>query len=274
MTGSWAAVDPEAAETRMVDSAMVLSLNLPASATVERGVDQRVLHHDVRWADYEALLAMRGEWSVPRITYLEGELELLRPSRQHEILKKTIARLVEAYSEELGLGLEGYGSWTLRKEDEERGAEPDECYSIGVAGEVPDLAIEVIWTSGGLDKLEVYRRLGVREVWIWREGRILPFALRGDRYEPLAASELLPRIDLGLVASLLEAPSQTEAVRRLRARRARPADPDEGQPQSSYLIGLSGHLHSNLTGCSPFGEDFAAWLPSHCRHDNHCDEPR
>jgi hypothetical protein len=30
----------------------------------------------------------------------------------------------------------------------------------------------VIWTSGGIDKLEVYRRLRVREVWIWKSGRI------------------------------------------------------------------------------------------------------
>jgi Uma2 family endonuclease len=83
---------------------------------------------------------------------------------------------------------------------------------------VPDLAIEVVWTSGGLDKLEIYRLLGVREVWRWDDGVITIFALRGDRYEPIDRSELLPQVDIDLVHSLLELPTQTAAIRELRAR--------------------------------------------------------
>ena len=185
---------------------------------VARSVDQRVILHRVGWDEYETVLAIRGESSAVRIAYLEGALELMSPSRDHETLKTKLARLVEAYTEELGIELEGYGSWTLMRRDVERGAEPDECYSIGLAGEVPDLAIEVIWTSGGLDKLEIYRRLGVREVWVWQHGEIAVFALRGDRYERIAGSELLPQVDLDVVRSLLDAPSQSAAVRELRAR--------------------------------------------------------
>jgi len=185
---------------------------------LEHSVDQRVILRDVDWSDYESALAMRGEKSSVRIAYLEGVLELMSPSRDHEAVKTKLARLVEAYSDELDIPLEGYGSWTLKREEEERGLEPDECYSIGPAGDVPDLAIEVIWTSGGLDKLEIYRRLGVREVWVWRRAEIAVFALRGDRYEPIPRSEILPQIDLGLVRSLLDAPTQLAAVRELRAR--------------------------------------------------------
>jgi len=193
---------------------------LPAidPAVLERSVDQRVMLRSVCWDDYEAALTMRGESSAVRIAYLEGVLELMTPSRDHETLKKKLARLVEAYAEELGLELEGYGSWTLKRREEERGAEPDECYSIGIAGEVPELAIEVIWTSGGLDKLEIYRRLGIREVWVWRGGEIAVFALRGHRYEAIARSQVLPQIDLDLVRSLLDTPSQSVALRELRAR--------------------------------------------------------
>ena len=193
---------------------------LPAidPAVLERSVDQRVMLRSVCWDDYEAALTMRGESSAVRIAYLEGVLELMTPSRDHETLKKKLARLVEAYAEELGLELEGYGSWTLKRREEERGAEPDECYSIGIAGEVPELAIEVIWTSGGLDKLEIYRRLGIREVWVWRGGEIAVFALRGDRYVAITRSEVLPQIDLDLVRSLLDTPSQSVALRELRAR--------------------------------------------------------
>ena len=72
----------------------------------------------------------------------------------------TIARLLEAYAEEKDLPFNGFGSWTLKNPLRARALEPDECYSLSL-GEPsrPDLAIEVIWTSGGIDKLEVYRKL-------------------------------------------------------------------------------------------------------------------
>ena len=185
---------------------------------VQRSVDQRVFLRDVSWSDFETLLAIRGDEAGVRMAYLEGTLELMTPSHDHEILKKKMARLLEAYAEELGIELEGYGSWTLKREGEKRGAEPDECYSVGLTRDVPALAIEVICTSGGLDKLEIYRRLGVREVWVWEDGTIATFALRGDRYERIAGSEVLPQVDVGLTGSLLELPTQTAAVRELRTR--------------------------------------------------------
>jgi Uma2 family endonuclease len=195
------------------------------SGIVQRTVDQRVMLRDVSWDDFEALLAIRGDSSGVRLAYLEGILELMTPSRDHEILKTKIARLLEAYAEELGIELEGYGSWTIKRREQERGLEPDECYSIGPAGDVPDLAVEVIWTSGGLDKLEIYRRLGIREVWLWREGHIGVFRLRGDEWVRLTHSECLPQVDVALVESCLELPTQTAAVRELRARTRKGAQP-------------------------------------------------
>ena len=54
------------------------------------------------------------------------------------------------------------GSWTLKSKKHKRGAEPDECYIFGKKKtNRPDLAIEVEWSSGGIDKLDVYRKLGV-----------------------------------------------------------------------------------------------------------------
>jgi Uma2 family endonuclease len=187
-------------------------------AVVQHSVDQRVMLRGLSWDDFEAVLAMRGEHAGVRLAFLEGTLELMTPSQDHEILKTKLARLLEAYAEELGLEFEGYGSWTLKGEDRERAVEPDECYSIGPAGRVPDLAIEVVWTGGGLDKLEIYRRLGVQEVWIWKDGRIAIFVLRDDAWEQIPGSEILPQVDVALVESLLDAPTQTAAVRALRAR--------------------------------------------------------
>ncbi|HEU4535469.1 MAG TPA: Uma2 family endonuclease, partial [Polyangiaceae bacterium] len=180
----------------------------------DRDCDQRIILHGVPWAQYEALLAIRGEGAGVRMTYLEGALELMSPSINHEAIKTLVARLVEAYAEEAGLDLNGYGSWTLRKEQEQRGLEPDECYVVGTPqADVPDLAIEIAYSRGGLDKLDVYRGLGVREVWLWREGLLAVHVLKAGAYERAAKSELMPALDLELLLSFADHRSQTASVR-------------------------------------------------------------
>jgi Uma2 family endonuclease len=69
----------------------------------------------------------------------------------------------------------------------------------------------VVWTSGGLSKLEIYRKLGVREVWFWRKGKITAHVLRGDAYLEAVASEALPGLDLTLLASVLDRPTTSAA---------------------------------------------------------------
>jgi len=180
--------------------------------------DQRVVMHNVPWSTYEAQLALRGDVAGPRLAYLEGELEFMSPSKDHERIKSYIGCLIEAYALELGLDLSPYGSWTLKKELEKAGVEPDECYIVGTdqSKETPDLAIEVAWTSGGIDKLEIYRRLRIAEVWVWEHQTIALFAWTEAGYERIAESRVLPGIDVALVTSLLDRPTALQAVRALR----------------------------------------------------------
>jgi Uma2 family endonuclease len=142
----------------------------------------------------------------------------MSPSRDHEAIKKCIARLVEAYAEERGLRLDGLGSMTIRSQPKERGIEPDECYELDGPKEFPDLAIEVVWTSGGFDKLDIYRAFGVREVWVRRDSRIEVNALPEGNYERVTRSELFPELDLTAVAALAATDDQTRAVREFRGR--------------------------------------------------------
>src|SRR5437867_975843 len=97
--------------------------------------------HGVEWMQYEVMLAIRGENPVPRMTYLQGVLELMSPSRSHESIKTLIGNMFEAYALEKGIVFDGYGSMTIRSAPDQRGAEPDECYAIGGKKERPDLAI-------------------------------------------------------------------------------------------------------------------------------------
>jgi Uma2 family endonuclease len=172
----------------------------------------------VSWADYERLLEMRGDRSAPRICYLEGTVEIMAPSREHEGIKSWIGRLVEVYCLHAGIDFRTYGSWTIKERREERGVEPDECYVLGTEqAERPHLAIEVIWTSGGINKLEIYRKLGVGEVWIWRRGVIQVHVLRGEQYEAVDSSEALPGIDLEQLVSFLDRDTTSQAIRDYRA---------------------------------------------------------
>jgi Uma2 family endonuclease len=181
--------------------------------------DQHVILHGMTWKDYETLLAVRGDRAGVRIYYLNGAIELMSPTRSHEDIKKTLARLLEAYCDERGIELSGYGSWTLRHAPKERGAEPDECYMVGsIDRDVPDLAIEVVWSHGGLDKLEIYRGLGVAEVWVWdRDEGLRVFALHDQGYQPVKKSRFFPELDPGWLAGFLDRPTQSQAVRALRS---------------------------------------------------------
>ena len=181
----------------------------------DRPTEDHIIHlSGISWEDYERLVAMRGDHSAPRIAYLNGEVEIMSPSQMHEAVKSMIGCLVETYCLERDIPFSTYGSWTLLAKDRSRGAEPDECYVFGTAdSNQPHLAIEVVWTSGRIDKLDIYRKLGVKEVWYWRKGHIQPYCLRNDRYEPVATSEVLPGLNLDLLTSFLDRPTTYEAIR-------------------------------------------------------------
>lgn len=177
--------------------------------------EQRILLTNVPWSTYVVLRDSIDSSGV-RMTYLEGALEIMSPSREHEVDKKQIARLLELFCLERDIPLFGYGSTTFRKEEHERGLEPDECYARGADRPIPEIALEVIITHGAIDKLEVYRRLDIREVWLFEAGAFKILSLRGDRYEQIAASEVLPEVDLARIAFYAQQPDQHGALRAFR----------------------------------------------------------
>lgn len=167
--------------------------------------------HDVPWSTYVVLRDTVDSCGI-RMTYLRGALEIMSPSRLHEVSKKQIARLLELFCLERGIALYGYGSMTMRREEKERGLEADECYCRGADREVPDVALEVIVSTPLLDKLEVYRGLGVREVWLFQAGRFRVLELRDDAYEVIATSTVLPEVDLDRLAHWTAQPDQAAAL--------------------------------------------------------------
>src|SRR5437762_13654727 len=136
----------------------------------------RIVLHDVRWGFYEQMVREIGNTNGVRLTYDAGRLEIMSPSGLHERVKKIAGRLIEAFGTESGIPVEGYGSWTLKREDLQKGLEPDECYYVqslpAISGKQeldlsvdppPDLAIEVDISPHDVAREPIYAALGVPE---------------------------------------------------------------------------------------------------------------
>jgi Uma2 family endonuclease len=181
----------------------------------------------VSWNKYEAFLTERGDSLAYRVAYLDGVLEIVSPSRRHESGKTQIGTLVEIYFLETDTEYFPTGSTTFRKEEQQAGGEPDESYCITTDKDFPDLAIEVVITSGGINRLELYRRLGVREVWFWQNNNFSIYHLREEipsqlvptfGYEQITYSELLPDLDMNLLAECVRNPNPLAAAKEFRQR--------------------------------------------------------
>jgi Uma2 family endonuclease len=203
---------------------MVLLNDLTQRLQINDPEERRSISN-VSWAQYEALLADLEDTSHYRVSYLEGVLEIVSPSRRHESGKTRIGDLLLIYFLETDTEYFPVGSTTLRKEEKQAGTEPDESYCIGTDKEFPDLAIEVVVTSGGINRLELYRRLGVREVWFWQNNQFSMYYLREETpvqfaqtfgYEAISHSEVLPGLDMNLLAACVRNPNPLAAAKEFR----------------------------------------------------------
>lgn len=171
-----------------------------------------VLLYDVSWEQLEQLdINLFGTGA--RLTYLDGILEIMSPlSDEHEDLKKTLAMLVEVYMRIKNIRFYSRGSATLGKRENKTRREPDESYNLGKKKLTPDLILEITVTTGGINKLEIYRRLGIPEVWFWEDGLLSVYCLQASEYQKVDSSALLPDLNLELLAKYSRMADQFDAV--------------------------------------------------------------
>ena len=174
--------------------------------------ETRVIRDGMSWQDYMELDALRDEQGGFRVAYLDGVIEIMFPSFEHEIRKSNVSRVLEAWLERKDLAYTVHGSTTLRNEIKKAGKEPDESYAFGdERKERPDLAIEIAITSGGIDTLSIYRRWAIPEVWIWHKGTLSAFVFEGDNYIPASQSRRFPDLDLSLLVECAKIEKTSEA---------------------------------------------------------------
>ncbi|MDA1048927.1 MAG: Uma2 family endonuclease [Planctomycetota bacterium] len=164
---------------------------------------QQFVFNGLSWEQYEALLESLGERRL-RHTFVEGRLEVVTPSYEHESSKTLIGNLVAALCRVCRMPRQNAGSTTMKREDFERGLEPDECFFLGKDSAAamrgksqyyadidppPDLVVEVDVTASSKHRIEMYRLLGVQEVWRCRNYVVTFLGLTKDgRYRQIKRS--------------------------------------------------------------------------------------
>jgi Uma2 family endonuclease len=176
-----------------------------------------ILISGLTWREFKAVEQLIDRPGV-RLSFLDGVLEIRKvPGKKHETLKKRIAALLEIYLEFLGLDFTPTGSMTLENESEKVKREADESYELGLNRNRPDLVIEVFVTSGGIDKLEAYKRLKIPEVWFWINDQLSFYSLENEGYKTVPKSQLLPNLDVALLIRCINIENHAQALREFRA---------------------------------------------------------
>jgi Uma2 family endonuclease len=176
------------------------SIHQPGDSAVDPPFDQRLVCSGRSWEQFK--LIQKGFEAAPgvRLFYYEGTVEILMPGREHELFGWVMGHLIGAFLVKRGIFFQPTGSMTQEKE-EAASVQADQSFCIGSVKPIPDLAIEMVVTSGGVDKLARYRALGVAEVWFWQDGVLELYSLRPSAYERVERSQLegLQDLDLDLL---------------------------------------------------------------------------
>jgi len=198
--------------------------------------DQRIVLHDIAWDLYSTLLETRGDRPRPKMVYLDGDLSLMTTGFPHEHLSERLGYFVMEVVVGLSLPCIAAGQTTFRREQARGGVEGDKTFYLANVEQIlalggkknidlqsdppPDLAIEAVDTHGADAATEVWRRLGVPEVWVCDAESMQILALQPDgRYAEQAASVAFPFLTAAEIHDWVTRPldeSDTPWMRELR----------------------------------------------------------
>lgn len=171
---------------------MLINAKLPLNSDRLERLDRTIRLAGMDWANYEQLLS--DEYPGYRVSFLNGIITLVSPSKNHKRIAEVINCLIIAYCRELRLLYYPMRLTTL-KQKPLVGKESDVSYAFGTDKDIPDLAIEVVFSSGGIEDLKKYRILGVSEVWFWQNNELTFYRLQDSGYQEIAVSVCLPKLN-------------------------------------------------------------------------------
>jgi Uma2 family endonuclease len=188
------------------------------------------------WQDYQKLCDQRGNGSIPRLKYANGEVLLMSPFPVHGRDASLIADVAKALLDHDEREYDSFTPITMTL-PEESGIEPDFCFYIdnwrSVSGKQridwqtdppPDLVIEIDVTS--YSDIQDYVPYRVPEIWLYKKGKLLIYQLQGTAYQLQEYSRYFPGFDLaGAIARCMEVAydrNTSAAIRDLKQRLASP----------------------------------------------------
>lgn len=192
--------------------------------------DQCVALSDVDWKGYSTMLRLRGERGMPKMVYLDGELFLMSPSFSHERLTERLGDLVKAVVMILDIPCITTAQTTFRRRKKRGGVEADHSSYLANEARVhgkdrirlrvdppTDLAIETVYPHDADAAVEVYRRLGVPEVWIGDQVGLTILVRRPDgRYAESPTSVAFPFLTAAEISDWVHRPTSTTDTEWLR----------------------------------------------------------
>ena len=176
--------------------------------------------HPISWQTFRRICEELSQNPSKRLAYNQGYLQIMSPLMEQENNNWFISRLIFIMAEEWDLNIKSVGSLTLKRDDIQKGIEPDACFYLKNEPEVrnklsidlnqgdkpPDLAIEIDITSGSLDKFPIYAGLAVPEIWRYDGNNLRFYGLNQETngYEEITESLAFPLLDITLIPSWLE----------------------------------------------------------------------
>lgn len=179
--------------------------------------EKLVTLYGITWGKFKAIEAQLEDNRDVKLSYLSGVLEIMSPiGEEHEYIKRTLGLLLEAYMREKSIRFYALGGFTLESPGYASGT-PDDSYSIGSKKDVPDIVIEIIVTSGTINRRELFKPMKVPEIWFWKSNQWRVFYLKEGEYEEASRSTFFPDLDLALLLRYIGHPDQYDAVQEFEA---------------------------------------------------------
>jgi len=133
--------------------------------------EQSITHGGISWERFTKISEAFDGIGGLRLIYCEGVLEIVPISKTHELICALLTGYLHIYFLHKQIRFFPSGAYSQKVEGITE-FQSDLSYSFDTDKDVPDLCIEVIVSSGGVDKLRKYQLRRVPEVWFWQDNQI------------------------------------------------------------------------------------------------------
>ena len=167
-----------------------------------------VILSNISWETYDRFVEETMDKIVNPVLYFENEnLLIMVKSAEHEFTNDYIVLFINLVCEEWQKNFGSLGSTTFRRDDLEKGFEPDSCFYFENEPQIrgvkrldmninpaPDLIVEFDITSLSTFREHIFAAFGVPEIWRYDGEKMQILKLENDKYVEISNSLALPKV--------------------------------------------------------------------------------